>query len=91
MQERCHLIISGHVQGVGYRMYARDEANRLALTGNVRNMPNGTVEITAEGAPAALCKMLAWCLSGPPMARVTDVKENFTTATGKFKDFKIAY
>ena len=91
MQERCHLIISGHVQGVCYRMYARDEAQRLALTGWVRNMPNGTVEIMIEGESDLLCKMLAWSLTGPPMARVTDVKDNFSAATGKFKEFKIAY
>ncbi len=91
MQERCHLIVSGHVQGVCYRMYARDEAQRLALTGWVRNKPDGTVEIMIEGEPDALCKMLAWSLAGPPMARVTGVKDSFSAATGKFKEFKISY
>ncbi len=91
MQERCHLIISGRVQGVCYRMYARDEAIRLRLTGWVRNKPDGTVEIMAEGESAKLCKFLAWCLTGPPMARITDIKDNFSTATGNFKEFKISY
>jgi acylphosphatase len=72
-------------------MYARTEAERLALTGWVKNMPNGTVEILAEGTPEALCELRAWCRSGPPAARVTDVKSNFSTASGNFKNFTIAY
>ena len=91
MHERCHLIISGRVQGVCYRMYARDEAMRLELTGWVKNKPDGTVEIMAEGKSEQLCKLLAWCLSGPPMAIVTSVKDNFSAAQDNSNSFNIIY
>lgn len=91
MQERCHLIVSGHVQGVCYRTYTQSEAQRLAITGWVRNTSNGNVEIIAEGKTAALCELRTWCLTGPPMAKVTSVKDNFSTATGNFKNFRIKY
>ena len=91
MNERCHITVSGHVQGVCFRIYTENEAQRLELTGWVRNMPNGNVEIVAEGEPSALCKLRDWCKQGPPMARATSIKDNFTAASGKFKKFKIVY
>ena len=91
MRERCHLIISGRVQGVCFRMYTQSEAQRLGLTGWCRNNPDGTVEIMAEGDPSALCQLRDWCKKGPPMARVTAVKDDFSPATGMFSNFEVRY
>ena len=86
---RLHLIISGRVQGVGFRFSAYDEAKELALAGYVRNLPNGDVEIVAEGSRENLQMLAAWAHLGPPSAHVTDVREEWSDFTGEFKDFRI--
>lgn len=91
MQERCHLIVSGRVQGVCFRMYVQTEAQRLQLTGWCKNNPDGTVEIVAEGEPDKLCQLRDRCKKGPPLARVVDVKANFSQASGRFSKFDILY
>lgn len=68
-----HLIVKGRVQGVSYRATAKDEADRLSITGWVRNTPEGHVEITATGADAALKAFTAWCHRGPAHAHVTEL------------------
>lgn len=68
-----HLRIHGRVQGVGYRASARFKATSLGLTGWVRNLPNGDVELLACGAPAALEQLVSWCRQGPPAAHVLSV------------------
>ena len=70
---RRHLIISGRVQGVGYRDALRAQAERLGVRGGVRNLPNGSVEAVLEGADAELDALIAWARRGPPAARVTGV------------------
>jgi acylphosphatase len=86
---RLHLIISGRVQGVGFRFSAYDEAKDLALAGWVRNLPNGDVEIVAEGSRKNLQMLAAWAHLGPPSARVTNVREVSSDFTGEFSDFRI--
>ncbi|HTT07474.1 MAG TPA: acylphosphatase [Gammaproteobacteria bacterium] len=68
---RC--VVSGRVQGVFFRAAARDEARRLGLTGWVRNMIGGRVELNASGPHAAVDAFIAWLHRGPPAARVTAV------------------
>jgi acylphosphatase len=85
------LRIRGRVQGVGYRFSAVDEARRLGLRGWVRNTPDGAVELVAEGSEAQLRQLAAWCRSGPPGARVTDVDESREAAVGEFTDFQIRF
>jgi acylphosphatase len=91
MKRRGHFFVSGRVQGVCYRMYACREAERLGVTGWVRNLPDGTVESVAEGEEDALAAFRDWCGRGPPHARVTRVEESYLDATGEFPDFRIAY
>ena len=86
---RLHLIVSGRVQGVGFRFSAYDEAKDLALTGWVRNLPNGDVEIVAEGSRENLQMLAAWAHLGPPSAHVTKVREESSDYTGEFTEFRI--
>jgi acylphosphatase len=75
-----HLIIHGRVQGVGYRAYMRMEADRLSVTGWVRNRADGTVEAMIHGSPEDVSKLLEWARRGPPAARVTSIE--VTEASG---------
>jgi acylphosphatase len=67
---RVYIRVSGRVHGVGFRYAALIEARRLGLAGWVRNVPDGTVELVAEGLPSAVQSLIAWCEHGPPSARV---------------------
>jgi acylphosphatase len=87
---RVELIIAGRVQGVFYRSSARDEARRLGLLGEVRNLPDGRVEAIAEGKREALEHFIAWCRSGPPMAEVEEVQIRWVDATLAFSSFRVS-
>ena len=67
------LCIQGRVQGVGYRWSLCEQANRLDLSGWVRNRRDGSVEALVIGSSAAIDDLLAWAQRGPPMARVDKV------------------
>ena len=69
-----HVSVTGHVQGVFFRAWAREEAERLGVTGWVRNCPDGRVEAHVEGDEAAVEKMIERFRGGPPGARVEDVR-----------------
>lgn len=71
-------------------MYTRDEAQRLDLTGWVRNRPDGTVEVIVEGERDHVDAFIAWCHHGPSHAQVTNVTKQALPATGEFLDFRIA-
>lgn len=71
--EARHLVISGQVQGVGFRLAMTREAMRLGLAGWVRNCRNGTVEALIAGPAEAIAGMLVWARSGPPLAQVEQV------------------
>lgn len=68
---RRHVLVSGLVQGVGYRYLARKHADRLAVTGWVRNLPDGSVEAEVQGSEAAVHEMLRRLEAGPPGSQVT--------------------
>ena len=72
--KRLHLLISGDVTGVGFRLSAVYIARDLGLTGWVRNTPAGGVEIIAEGPEEKLENFVTWAHKGPPIARVDRVK-----------------
>lgn len=76
MSERrqYHVVVSGRVQGVWYRESMRQEALRLGVDGWVRNRADGTVEAVVCGPAAQVEALLAWSRSGPPLARVSDVR-----------------
>ena len=91
-ERRVRLVISGRVQGVCFRVYARDEARRLGLRGWVRNLPDGRVEALAQGDPAKIGTFEAWCQRGPSHARVREVEvvEEATDAV-ELLSFEITY
>lgn len=68
------FLISGHVQGVSYRAATRHEARALGLEGHARNLPDGRVEVLAQGSEEALAKLESWLWRGPPLARVDAVE-----------------
>jgi acylphosphatase len=78
--------ISGRVQGVGYRDWTQHKANKLGLSGWVRNLASGEVEALLSGSAEAVEAMVAACRRGPQLARVSDVKitETTETASGPF-------
>ncbi|NQT94255.1 MAG: acylphosphatase [Lentisphaerae bacterium] len=91
MSMRAHLVVGGRVQGVCFRMLTCEEAVRRGITGWVRNRSDGTVEIVAEGEADALRGFVGWCRAGPSHARVMDVDESTSDATGEFRSFRIRY
>ena len=85
-------MISGRVQGVAYRANARRQAMNLSLTGWVKNLRDGRVEVLAEGPAARVDALIAWCKEGPPAARVTsvDILERADSAP-QFTSFDITH
>jgi acylphosphatase len=71
------------VQGVNFRWSCREVADRLDLSGWVRNRSDGSVEVVAEGDESALAELVSWCGHGPPHAHVTDVEELVEAARGE--------
>lgn len=71
---RVSALVSGRVQGVFFRSSAQEQATRLGLTGWVRNLPDGRVEIEAQGEPDAAEALLEWSARGPSGARVDEVE-----------------
>ncbi len=84
-----HLVVVGRVQGVAFRARAVEEANRLGLSGWVRNRMDGTVEARAEGRPEAVETFVAWCKRGPPAARVEEVQVMAVSANGLDRGFQV--
>jgi len=89
MIKRLHLIISGQVQGVSFRFYAQQKAQKLNLRGFTRNLDDGGVEIVAEGEEDSLKFFLDWCRQGPPFAQIDKVEAKWSESTGEFKTFAI--
>ena len=79
---RVHVIVSGEVQGVGYRYTMRIEADAAGVAGWVRNRRDGTVEAEIEGTDEQVDAVLAWMSEGPPGSRVTDARVRDATPTG---------
>jgi len=81
-----HLIITGRVQGVGFRFYTQRKARELGITGWVRNRRDGAVEAMVQGSSGAVEAMIAWARRGPPSAVVAEVR--VTEASGDFAEFE---
>ncbi|MEO0094915.1 MAG: acylphosphatase [candidate division WOR-3 bacterium] len=88
---RVHLYISGRVQGVFFRAHTQELAQKLGITGWVRNLDDGRVEVVAEGEETDLQKLIEWCWQGPIGARVDDVEIIYEEPTNEFGSFEIKY
>jgi acylphosphatase len=86
---RLHARVYGLVQGVYFRDTTRQNANALKITGWVRNLLDGSVEVLAEGPRPALDTLLKFLHSGPPHARVERVETEWGAATGEFTGFAV--
>jgi acylphosphatase len=86
---RVHLKINGRVQGVYFRASTVEEARRLRLTGWVMNCPDSSVEVVAEGEREQLEELIRWCRSGPPGARVREVRAEWEAPKEEFQSFYI--
>ncbi len=91
MTRRVHITVRGVVQGVGFRMYTQSEANRLELRGYVRNLPDGSVKIVAEGPADDVERLVEWAKHGPPAAVVEDVGIEYGQPTGEFRGFTVRH
>jgi acylphosphatase len=87
LDKRLHSVVSGRVQGVGFRNFVEHRAIMLDLTGWVRNLYSGEVEVLAEGTENALQFFLSELHNGPQTAHVTSVSEEWSAATGEFPAF----
>jgi acylphosphatase len=86
-----HARVRGVVQGVAFRYHTRDAALALGLSGWVRNLPNGEVEVSAEGEEAALKQLARFLETGPPLARVKGVDLDWKIPSSEYTTFKILY
>lgn len=84
---RAHLMIEGLVQGVAFRASTVEEARRAGVFGWVRNVPSGAVEAIVEGEEAKVRRLIEWCRTGPPMARVDNVNISWEPFKNEFDDF----
>jgi len=72
--EAARFLVSGRVQGVGFRASARHRARAIGLSGYARNLADGRVEVFAQGEPADIEQFARWLQNGPPLARVDEVQ-----------------
>jgi acylphosphatase len=85
-----NIRVTGLVQGVFFRDSARSKARELGINGIVKNQPDGSVYIEAEGPADILAGFLAWCKQGPEMARVDTLKME-EAAPRKYRSFEIEH
>jgi len=82
-------LISGRVQGVGFRFFVESAAVRDGIHGWVRNLPDGRVEALLQGTKEQVERMIKWCYRGPEEARVSDIAVAYEEASDEFRDFGI--
>ena len=89
MPKHFSITVSGKVQGVFFRAFAKEKADELEITGFARNEPGGQVYLEAEGEEELLQTFISWCRQGPRLANVTELTVN-EGALKNFREFTIA-
>jgi acylphosphatase len=89
MRGARRFVVSGRVQGVGFRFFTQDIARREGLTGIVRNLADGRVEVVAEGGAESLTRLEAAVRRGPSHARVEHVEVDDLPVSGRYLGFAI--
>jgi len=90
-RKQLHILVSGWVQGVGFRYFAQVKAAACNVKGHAKNLPDGKVEIVAEGRKEDLDKYVRELRRGPLLARVTNVKIKELPYSGKYQTFRILW
>jgi acylphosphatase len=88
---RATIVVSGRVQGVGYRAFAVRATTARQLLGTVRNLDDGRVELEVEGVRASIEALIHELRGGPPASRVSGVQIEWGNAAGRFVDFRVRY
>lgn len=88
---RARVLITGRVQGVGFRAHTRDRARQARVDGWVRNLSDGRVEAVFEGPRPAVQRMISWCYSGPTGADVERVEVTWEDSANQEDGFSIAW
>jgi acylphosphatase len=88
-ETRAHLFIQGKVQGVSFRYFTVQEAKSRNLTGWVRNLWDGRVEVIINGNEEAVKSMVEWCEHGPPSASVENVDISWEEPAAEFTNFRV--
>ncbi len=91
MERQVHIVVNGLVQGVGFRYFTFRKAKELGLTGFVKNLPDGTVEVEAEGEQGMLQELIDAIKIGPRSAVVNEVNTDWNTFTGEYDQFRVQY
>ncbi len=86
---RAEIVVKGRVQGVFFRASAQQQGLQLGLTGEVRNLPDGSVEAIVEGEKRAVDDFVDWCRRGPPSAEVEDVEVKLRPPRDEFRTFTV--
>ncbi len=89
--QRVEIVVTGIVQGVCFRAETRDFAYTIGVGGTVRNLPNGSVEITAEGDKENLEKLIKYARKGPSSAQVYNISVKWEKPKKDFSQFRIVY
>jgi acylphosphatase len=88
---RAMISVTGRVQGVGYRAFCVRVASMRGLSGTVRNLDDGRVELEVEGIKDRIESLIEELKTGPPVSRVSKVNVEWGSATGRFTDFRVRY
>jgi acylphosphatase len=91
MKIRAHIFAFGRVQGVFFRDHTQQWASSLSLTGWVRNLRDGRVEVLAEGDKEKIEELINRLKQGPPLAQVEKVDVEWEDYMGEFSDFRVTY
>ena len=91
MKKQLQANITGRVQMVMYRDFAQRKARKLGIVGSVKNLPNGSVEVIAEGEEEVLNDYVKYLDRGPILAKVANIRIDWAEAKGQFSDFLIIY
>ena len=89
MKKAVQLIVKGTVQGVLFRGFCKENADKLGLKGFVRNLDTGDVELILEGEGNSIEKMIEICKKGPEHSQIRDVQVNERKWSGDLKEFKV--
>ncbi len=92
MENICiHVYVSGYVQGIGYRYSAIRCANGLGVTGWVKNLRDGRVELLIEGEESSVRNMVDWCAQGPRGSTITNIETELRPYLNKYLSFDVRF